>query len=166
MFIGRTDVEAETPILWPPYAKNWLIWKTLMLGKIEGRRRRGYRGWNVWLASLIQWTGVWVNSGSLWWTGKPGVLQFMGSQRVGHDWATELNWTELNPNVPAKLPQSRLTLCNPMDYSLPGSSVHGILQANQPLLYVNKCNFYFLNFNFISLGFFFIICTGNYFHMT
>ena len=54
-----------------------------------------------------------------------------------------------------------LTLCNPMDYGLPGSSVHGILQASQPLLYVNKRNFYFLNF--ISLFFFFIFCIGNYF---
>ena len=50
------------------------------------------RGWDGWMASLTQWTWVWVNSGSWWWTGRPGVLRFMGSQRVGHDWATELNW--------------------------------------------------------------------------
>ena len=48
-----------------------------------------------WMASLTQWMWVWVNSGSWWWTGRPGVLRFMGSQRVGHDWATELTWTEL-----------------------------------------------------------------------
>ena len=65
---------------------------TLMLWKIEGRRRRGrQRGWDGWMASLNQWTWVWVNSGRWWWTGRPGVLQFMGWQRVG---ATELNWTE------------------------------------------------------------------------
>ena len=52
------------------------------------------RGWDGWMASPTRWTWVWVNSGSWWWTGRPGVLQFMGSQRVGHDWATELNWTE------------------------------------------------------------------------
>ena len=52
------------------------------------------REWDGWMASLTQWTWVWVNSGSWWWTGRPGVLQFMGSQRVGHEWATELNWTE------------------------------------------------------------------------
>ena len=52
------------------------------------------RGWDGWMASLTEWTWVWVNSGSWWWTGRPGVLQFMGSQRVRHDWATELNWTE------------------------------------------------------------------------
>ena len=69
--------------------------KTLMLGKIEGRRRRGNRGWDGWMTSLTQWTCVWVNSGSWWWIGRPGVLQSMGSQRVRHDWATELNWTEL-----------------------------------------------------------------------
>ena len=44
---------------------------------------------------MTRWTWVWVNSGSWWWTGRPGVLRFMGSQRVGHDWATELNWTEV-----------------------------------------------------------------------
>ena len=69
--------------------------KTLMLGGIGGRRRRDDRGWDDWMASLTQWTWVWVNSGSWWWTGKPGVLRFMGSQRVGHDWATELNWTAI-----------------------------------------------------------------------
>ena len=52
-------------------------------------------GWDGWIASLTRWTWVWVNSGSWWWTGRPGVLRFTGSQRVGHDWATELNWTEL-----------------------------------------------------------------------
>ena len=52
------------------------------------------RGWDGWMASPTKWTWVWVNSGSWWWTGKPGVLQFMASQRVRHDWATELNWTE------------------------------------------------------------------------
>ena len=51
------------------------------------------RGWDSWMASLTQCTWVWVDSGSWWWTGRPGVLQFMGSQSVGHDWATELNWT-------------------------------------------------------------------------
>ena len=52
------------------------------------------RGWDGWMASLTWWTWVWVNSGSWWWTGRPGVLWIMGLQRVGHDWATELNWTE------------------------------------------------------------------------
>ena len=68
--------------------------KTLMLGGTGGRRWRGCRGWDGWMASPIQRTWVWVNFRSWWWTGRPGVLQFMGSQRVGHDWATELNWTD------------------------------------------------------------------------
>ena len=50
------------------------------------------RGWDGWMASLTRWTWLWVDSRSWWWTGRPGVLRFMGSQRVGHDWATELNW--------------------------------------------------------------------------
>ena len=52
------------------------------------------RGWDGWMASRSQWTWVWVDSSSWWWTGRPGMLRFMGSQRVRHDWATELNWTE------------------------------------------------------------------------
>ena len=52
------------------------------------------RGWDGWMASLTRWMWVWVNSGSWWWTGRPGVLRFMGSQGVGYNWATELNWTE------------------------------------------------------------------------
>ena len=54
------------------------------------------RGWDGWMALWTWWTWVWVNSGSWWGTGRPGVLRAMGSQRVGHDWATELNWIELN----------------------------------------------------------------------
>ena len=51
------------------------------------------RGWDGWMASLTQWTWVWASSGKWWWTGKPGVLQSMGSHRVGYNWATELDWT-------------------------------------------------------------------------
>ena len=65
--------------------------KTLMLGKIEGRsRRRGQQRIDGWMASPTQWTWVRVDSRSWWWTGRPGVLWFMGSQRVRHDWVTEL----------------------------------------------------------------------------
>ena len=70
--------------------------KTLMLRRIGGRRRRGRHRWDGWMASPTRRTWVWVVSRSWWWTGRPGVLWFMGLQRVGHDWATELNWTELN----------------------------------------------------------------------
>ena len=72
-------------------------WKRLWCWEGLGARGEGDdRGWDGWMASPTQWTWVWVNFGSWWWTGRPGVLQFMGSQRVRHDWATELNWTELN----------------------------------------------------------------------
>jgi len=74
--------------------------KTLMLGKIEGRRRRG---WDCWMSSLTQWTWVWVDFGSWWWTGRPGVLRFLGLPRVRHDSATELRlvtwgWLERHIN--------------------------------------------------------------------
>ena len=71
-------------------------WERLRAGE-EGDDR----GWDGWMASPTQWTWVWVNSGSWWWTGRPGMLWFMGSQRVRHDWATELNWTEhkIDPTI-------------------------------------------------------------------
>ena len=68
------------------YLKRPWCWERLKVGG-EGDNR----GWDGWMASQTQWTWVWVNSGSWWWTRRPGVLQSMGSQRVGHDWATELN---------------------------------------------------------------------------
>ena len=68
--------------------------KTLMLGGL-GAGGGDERGWDGWMTSLTWWTWVWVNSGSWWWTGRPGVLWFMGLQRVGHDWATELSWTDI-----------------------------------------------------------------------
>ena len=97
IFIGRTDAEAETLILCPPDLKNWFIAKYPDAGKDGRQEEKGTRevemvGWHHWLKGheFEQSFGSW------WWTGKPGVLQSMGLQRVGHDWATELNWTELN----------------------------------------------------------------------
>ena len=89
MFIGRTDVEAETPILvtWCEeltHLKRPWCWETLKAGG-EGDNR----GWDGQMASPTQWTWVWVNSGSWWWTGRPGMLQSMGSQRIRYDWATK-----------------------------------------------------------------------------
>ena len=80
IFIGRTDAEAETPILWLPDAKSWLIWKDPDSGKDWRQEEKGM-------------TEVdWVDSESWWLTGRPGMLWFMWSQRVGHNWVTELNW--------------------------------------------------------------------------
>ena len=68
-------------------------WKRLWCWEGLGAGGEGDdRGWDGWMASLTRWTWIWVNSGSWWWTGRPGVLRFMGSQRVRHDWATKLNW--------------------------------------------------------------------------
>ena len=93
VFTGRTDAEAETPIVWPPDEKSWLIWKDPDAGKDWRQEEKGMTVWDGWTASPTQWTWAWVNSGSWWWTGRPGVLQFMGLLRVWHDWVTELNWT-------------------------------------------------------------------------
>ena len=70
--------------------------KTVMLEGLGAGGEGDDRGWDGWMASLTQWTWIWMNSGSWWWTGRPDMLWFMGLQRVGHDWVTELNWTELN----------------------------------------------------------------------
>ena len=92
IFIGRTDAKAETPILWPLDMKSWLIGKDWCWEGLGAGGEGDDRGWDGWMASLTRWTWVWINSKSWWWTGWPGMLQFMGLQRVGHNWATELNW--------------------------------------------------------------------------
>ena len=94
IFIARTDAEAETPMLWPPDAKNWLIWKDPNPGKDWKWEENGMTGWDGWMASPTQWTWVGVNSGIWWRTGRPIVLQSMGSQRVRRDWANEMNWLD------------------------------------------------------------------------
>ena len=95
IFIERTDAEAETPTLWPPDAQNWLIGKKKKPDDRKyWRQEENNRGWEGWMASLTWWTWVWVSSGSWWWTGKPGVLQCMESQRIWHEWVTELSLTE------------------------------------------------------------------------
>ena len=91
IFIGRTDAEAETPILWPPDVKSWLILKDWFWERLKAGGEGDNRGWDGWLASRTQWTWVWTRSRSWWMTGKPGVLQSMGSKRVS-DWGTEPNW--------------------------------------------------------------------------
>ena len=100
VFIRRTDAEAETPVLWPPHAKSWVIGKDPDAGRDWGQEEKGMtEDWDGWMASPTRWAWVWVNSECWWWTGRPGVLRFMGSQRVGHDLATELKWTELSTHT-------------------------------------------------------------------
>ena len=96
VFIGRTGAEAETPILWQPDVKSWLIWKDPDAGKDWRQEEKGTTEdemvrWHHWLNGHE--SGCWDNSGSWWWTRRPGRLWFMGSQSVRHNWATELNWT-------------------------------------------------------------------------
>ena len=96
VFFGRTDAKAESLVLWPPHVKSWLTGKDSDAGRDWGQEEKGTTEDEMagWHHRLNGW--VWVNSGSWWWTGRPGVLQFMRFQRVGHDWVTELSWTELN----------------------------------------------------------------------
>ena len=94
------------------WERPW-CWERLKAGG-EGDNRR----WGDWMASSTWWTWVWENSRSWWWTGKPGVLQSMGSQRVGHDWATELKW--MFPNLGVREPGSREVTCSKKSETKPG----------------------------------------------
>ena len=90
-------------------ANQSILEKTLMLGGIGGGGEGDDRGWDGWMTSPTRWTWVWINSRSWWWTGRPGVLRFMGSQRVRHDWVTELNWMKvLHPSSCIISKQSQL----------------------------------------------------------
>ena len=91
IFVGRSDAEAEIPILWPPKGKNLFIWK-------DPDARKGWRQEKLMKKDERVWwhhrhdRHVWIGSWNWWWTGRPGVLQSMRLQRVGQDWVTELNW--------------------------------------------------------------------------
>ena len=87
ILIRKSDAEAETPILWPPDVKNWLIWKDPDSGKDWRREEK-----TTTEDEMVQWHHWLSGHWSRWWTGRPGVLQSMGSQRVRHNWATELSW--------------------------------------------------------------------------
>ena len=100
IFIGRT--EAETPILWPPNV-NWLTGKNPDAGRDWRQEEKVTTGWDGWTASPMWWIWVWVGSRSWWWTGNPGVLQSMRSQRVRT--TEQLNWTELTVIRQCQTPQ-------------------------------------------------------------
>ena len=118
IFIGRTEVEIETPILWPPMQRTDSFEKTLMLGKIEDRRRRGQQRMR-WLYGITDSMNMsLINSRSWWWTGKPGMLQSMESGRVGHDWVTELNWIRYSSGGFPGASGSKESACNVEDLGL------------------------------------------------
>ena len=94
IFTGKTDVKAETPILRPCDAKNWLLIKLWCWARLKTGGEGDDSRWDGWMASPTQWTWVCVNSWGWWWTGKPGLLQSMGSQKVRYYLATELKRTE------------------------------------------------------------------------
>ena len=90
-FFRRNDAKAETPVLWSPHAKSWLIGKDSDAGRDWGEEQKGTTE-----DEMAGWMWVSLNSGSWWWTGRPGMLRFIGSQTVGHNWVTELIWSDLN----------------------------------------------------------------------
>ena len=106
-FFGRTDAEAETPILWPPHVKRGLIGKDWCWEGLGAGGEGDDREWDDW---MTWWTWVWTSSRSWCWSEKPGVLQSMGLKRVGHDWATELMGLSCSV-VYAVFPDQRLNPC-------------------------------------------------------
>ena len=103
-------------------------WKRLSCWEGLGAGGEGDdEGWDGWMASQTRWTWVWVNSGRWWWTGRPGVLRFMGSQRVGHDWVTELNWWSCDHSAPSCL----FWICPSIQLlGFPGSSAGKVSACN------------------------------------
>ena len=142
IFIGRTD--AEAPILWPPDVKNLLIWKDPDAENDWRQEEKVMRGWDGWMASPTQWTWVCVSFGSCWWTGRPGRLLSMGSQRVRHDWVTELNLRSKNASKTFSKIWSLATIKNECSYSTGGKkfplNVHARSQ-NLSLGIVSLSNF-------------------------
>ena len=112
IFIGKTDAEPETPVLWPPDVKNTHLKRPWCWERLKAGGEGDVKGWDGWMVSPTRWKWVWVNSGSWWWTGRPGMLRFMGSQRVRHDRAIEQNWTyswfEILVHLQKDLSHSRL----------------------------------------------------------
>ena len=120
---------------------DWLMKRPSCWERLRAGGEGDDRGWDGWMASPTQCTWVWVSSCSWWWTGRPGMLQSMGLQRVGHDWVTKLNWLikilvkkrscfEGSGHVVKRILSCLINLVSdPMDCSSPGSSVHGNFQA-------------------------------------
>ena len=134
IFIRRTDAEAETPILWQHDVKNWLIWKDPDAGKDWGQEEKGWQRMR-WLNGITtQWALVWINSGSWWWTGRPGVLWSVGLQEVGQTEKLKETGAPVVKNLPIDAEDARSDpwvgkslwrrKCQPILVFLPGKS-HG-----------------------------------------
>ena len=112
IFTGRTDAEAEARVFWLPDMNRWLIGKVPDAGKDWGQKEKkeGIRGWGGWMASPMQWTWTWANSRRRWGTGRPSILQSMGSQRVWHHWVMNNNKKQELFSISTLLPhrQSKL----------------------------------------------------------
>ena len=116
VFIGRIHAAAETPILWPPDAKNWLLGKDPNAGKDWRQEEGDDRGWDGWMVSLTWWTWAWASSRTCRWTREAWHVAIHGSQRAGHDWATELNWT--GASLVAKMVKNLLAMQETLVWSL------------------------------------------------
>ena len=103
VFIGKADAVDEAPITLATWCKELTIRKDSDAGKDWRQGEGDDRGWDSWMASQTRWTWVWASPGSWWWIGKPGVVKSMGSQRVGHDWVSELTDSTLRVTNPRRV---------------------------------------------------------------
>ena len=114
------------------------------------------RGWDGWMASPTRWTWVWVNSRSWWWTGRPGVLRFMGLQRVGHDWVTELNWRERwDLSWHLSLSKAKYSLLYTKSPPCPARNISwmymkSLFERDQSVLFFNLCAIQFSSVQLLS----------------
>ena len=123
MFIGRTDAEAETPILWSPDAKNWLTRRLWCWERLKVGGEVDDRGWDGWMASPIRWTWVWASSRSWWWTGRPAMLQSVASQ----SWTRLNDWTEPHLNFLAQSTWVNLHLFQHCAYGVSDTSLSTVI---------------------------------------
>ena len=158
MFIGRTDAEAETPILWPPDAKNWLIWKDPYVGKDWRWEEKGMAedemvGWHHQInGHKSEWTRELVM------TGRPGMLQSMGLQKIRHDWVTELNCIRTQIQAYVNCPVSQRSIEILFQSTLFGLAesfehckIEFILLTSVLICWVNIFKINFLSFGFYDL---------------
>ena len=123
VFIGRTDGEAETPVLWPHNANNWLIWKDPDAGKDWRQEEKAMTD-----DEMVGWHDRLNGVGSWWWTGRPGMLWFMGSQET--DMTERLNWTEQIPAKFSHWPFWGRLLVRHILQNTPGNTYHIYINVN------------------------------------
>ena len=135
------------------YLATWCEGLTQVWERLKAGGEGDNRGWDGWMASLTQWRWIWVNSGRWWWTRRPGMLQSMGSQRVGHDWVTELSWTALQYFVGFCHKTAWINYnVSPPSLSFPSTLLHHHSRSSQSISLISLCYSSFLQDTYFTHG--------------